>query len=429
MSKPPDVFDAVVVGAGPAGIAAAVTLGEAGKSVALIDDNVNPGGQIWRNRGVRTAPRAAQWWIERLGKLNSVHSLRQSRIVANLAPGNLLVDCPNGTRLIVHRHLVLATGARERFILFPGWTMPGVLGAGALQALIKSGMPVAGKRIVVAGSGPLLLAVADLARSKGASVPLIIEQAPTSSVFRFGLSLVKEPAKLAQAIGLRAGNWRTRYSTGSIPLRVEGHANDLKLTYANAGIEREIECDLLACGFNLIPNLELARALECEIGPAGFVAVDRDRRTSVKNVFAAGEITGIGGVEKALVEGELAGRVIAGQDTSALQSKLRKALRFAARLEAAFAIREACHAITTPETIVCRCEDVTLGQVKRCRSARDAKLQTRCGMGPCQARVCGPTLERIFGPESGVSRPPLMSVPVARFSLETLQAPKSVNRN
>src|SRR5690349_20771501 len=128
MHERADTFDAVVVGAGPAGIAAAVTLGEAGRSVALIDDNPNAGGQIWRNRGARSVPRPAADWINRLQACERIKHLKQTHIAAYLAKGNLLVECARGARLLVYRSLVMATGARERFIPFPGWTLPGVFG-------------------------------------------------------------------------------------------------------------------------------------------------------------------------------------------------------------------------------------------------------------------------------------------------------------
>lgn len=422
MSEARDRFDVVIVGAGPAGIAAAVTLGEANRSVALVDEGAFAGGQIWRNRGGHTVAPEARRWLDRLAKCPTVTRIAQSRIAALLSPGTMLIENPSGARLLEYASLLIATGARERFIPFPGWTLPNVFGAGAIQALIKSGMPVKGKSVVVAGTGPLLLAVADLLRAKGAIVPAVIEQASASSVFRFGASLLREPAKLVQAIQLRGRAWRTRYLTSSHPLRVDPLGDRLRLTYSTRGTSRSIDCDLIGCGFNLIPNVELARSVGCEVNAAGEVVVGCNRQTTVPHIYAAGEVTGIGGVEKALIEGEVAARAIAGLETQSLQARLDRALRFARRLDTAFAIRADCHAITTPQTIICRCEDVPLEKVSRCLNARDAKLQTRCGMGPCQGRVCGPTVEHLFGVDPQRSRPPLIAASVG--TLASLGQPK-----
>lgn len=416
MSSGQNSFDAVIIGAGPAGIAAAVTIGEAGGSVALVDDNPHAGGQIWRNRGTDTAPPAARDWLRRLASCERIQRLQQTHVVACVAEGKLLVENPKGTQHLVYRSLVLATGARERFIPFPGWTLPGVFGAGALQALIKSGMEVGGKTVVVAGTGPLLLAVADLLRAKGAHIPLILEQASSASIYRFGFSLWRDPAKLVQAAGLKARNLRTRYATGCYPLRVAANGEYLLLTYFDKGRERQLQCDLIGCGFDLLPNTELPRAMGCDLNADGFVSVNEHRQTSQSGVYAVGEITGIGGVEKALVEGQIAGRSVMGRPRDGLGASLARAQRFAEWLKTAFAIRDEVYSITTPESIVCRCEDVTLDQILRCHDPRDAKLQTRCGMGPCQGRVCGPTLERRFGVAASRSRPPIVTSSVGALA-------------
>src|SRR3954471_21408617 len=169
-------YDVVVVGAGPAGLAAARRASACGKRVAIVDDNPAPGGQIWRG-GKVAIPNA---------KL-----ICGARVVAAPAPGRLTLE---GHDDLEYSTLVVATGARELFLPFPGWTLPHVAGAGGLQALVKSGMPIAGKRVVVAGSGPLLLAVADYLRKRGAVIPLVAEQA--ESVTRFGLTLARHPRKL-----------------------------------------------------------------------------------------------------------------------------------------------------------------------------------------------------------------------------------------
>jgi NADPH-dependent 2,4-dienoyl-CoA reductase/sulfur reductase-like enzyme len=300
------------------------------------------------------------------------------------------------------------------FLPFPGWTLPGVVGAGGIQALVKQGLVVGGKRIVVAGSGPLLLAVADLLRGSGAEVPVIIEQAPAGRINAFGFSLLKTPGKLLAGIGLRARLLGTRYATGCYPTAVTQQDDRLRVEYKDGRQVQTVDCDFLACGFGLIPNNEIARLIGCDVTKEGFVAVDSSLRTSVKDVYAIGELTGIGGVDKAILEGQMAGLAIAG-DTPAgarLAGQHAAAIDFTHRLAAAFALRDEVRKLARRDTLVCRCEDVPLWAVAESTSARDAKLQTRCGMGPCQGRICGPIMERVLSAEPPGVRPPVLACEV-----------------
>src|SRR5215472_17746183 len=197
-------FDVVVIGGGPAGLAAAVRAVECGVSVAIVDDNRALGGQIWREDSERTHTKEAEDWRRRAARAG-VTALFGTRVFQTPEPGVLFAESADGFCQLGYKTLVLATGARERFLPFPGWTLPNVMGAGGLQALVKSGLPIAGKRVVVAGSGPLLLAVAAYLRKHGASVALVAEQADGAAVTRFGLQLAMRPGKLLQAIQLRAG--------------------------------------------------------------------------------------------------------------------------------------------------------------------------------------------------------------------------------
>lgn len=413
-------FDVVIVGAGPGGIAAAVTLAEAGRHVGLIDDAAFAGGQIWRNRGSRTSmDRNARRWLARLDAVSDrITWLRQSRVIARPSTRALLVDTPAGPRHVEWRSLILAVGARELFLPFPGWTLPGVVGAGGIQAFVKQGLSVAGKRIVVAGTGPLLLAVADLLRREGAHVPLILEQSPAAQLFRFALSLARTPAKLLEGAALRARLARSTYATGSYPVGVSDLGASLSVIYRRGAATSTVECDYLACGFHLIPNNELPRLLGCGLTSSGFVTVDDRRRSSVPGVYAVGEVTGIGGVEKAVVEGRIAALDILGDDNGAASAgrALAAQLAFARRLDATFALRPELLRLAQPETILCRCEDVTLSAVQGCTSGRDAKLQTRCGMGVCQGRVCGPAMQRLLGTEPPRVRPPLFATTLGTLS-------------
>jgi len=175
---------------------------------------------------------------------------------------------------------------------------------------------------------------------------------------------------------------------------------------------RELSCDVLACGFGLVANLEVARAVGCRVC-RGTVAVDEFGRTSAPAVWAAGECTGVGGVDKSLVEGRIAGLSVAGRHDLAarLLPAARSWRRFAAGLERTFKLDRRLAGLASPDTIVCRCEDVAAGRLACHRSWREAKLMTRIGMGPCQGRVCGPAAEALFGWEAGDGRPPIAPVP------------------
>jgi D-hydroxyproline dehydrogenase subunit alpha len=376
----PDRYDVLVIGAGPAGLAAARRASECGVRVAMVDDNPAPGGQIWRGTSPAVAP--------------AVKLLCGARVVAVPAPNRLTFETFDSAFDLDYGALVVATGARERFLPFPGWTLPHVAGAGGLQALVKSGMPIAGKRVVVAGSGPLLFAVADYLRRHGADIPFIAEQADAAAVRRFGLTLLGHPGKLAQALRLRA---RFRYLTGAYPIAAEPGA----VTLRRDGRTWTERCDYLACGFGLVPNTELLSLLG-----------------NAPNVYPAGEVTGIGGLDLSIVEGEIAGLRAAGQDraAAALTPRLVRHRRFAAALDRAFALRPELAQLAAPETIVCRCEDATLGAIRRCSSWREAKLHTRCGMGACQGRVCGPAIEHLTGWQPDSVRPPLFPARIRTLS-------------
>jgi D-hydroxyproline dehydrogenase subunit alpha len=391
-------FDVAVLGAGPAGLAAARVAVRAthrtGARVVLIDDNPAPGGQIWRGAARIPVP-------------PDVAFLGQARVFDIHAGFTLHTE----THGAIHAgRLILATGARELFLPFPGWTEPGVMGAGALQVLAKSGLPVAGKRVAVAGSGPLLVAVAASLRQRGARVLALVEQAPRAALLRF---LLRYPAKLPQALSLGVNLLGVPFYSGTWPVRFAGG----QVTLSNG---RAFAVDFLACGFGLVPNTEAAQLLGCRLDD-GFVAVDSRQQTSVEGVYCAGEPTGIGGVDKAIEEGERAGAAATNQPIPPLRSRA-----FVRDLAETFRLHPALHGLAAKETIVCRCEDVPLAALQPFREWREAKLQTRCGMGPCQGRICGPITAQLFGWSPGSVRPPLVPVPAGCLArVQTPPAPES----
>lgn len=403
-----------VIGGGPAGIAAAVRAAEAGADALLIDEAHAPGGQIWRQSGASAdLPRRARWWLTRLSE-SGVRRLRATA-VAPCGPGRLLLDGGNGGVELRYDALVVATGARELFLPFPGWTLPGVIGAGAAEALARGGASFEGARAIVAGSGPLLLASAAALADSGARLRVIAEQAPAARVRDFAWRLALfYPGKLAAAVGYRARVFPTHYRPGTWVAAARGSSKVQEVDLTDGRRTWTEPCDLLCSGFGLVANLELPRLLGCRIENGG-VAVDEDQRTSVPGVFGAGEVTGIGGVDLALAEGQVAGAAAAGRtgNLRAARADRSRHRRFASRIERAFALRPELRQLGQPDTFVCRCEDVPLRALDPAWSAREAKLYTRAGMGPCQGRVCGPALRFLFGWEADAVRPPVSPVPLS----------------
>jgi NADPH-dependent 2,4-dienoyl-CoA reductase/sulfur reductase-like enzyme len=413
--------DVLVVGAGPAGIAAACRAAECGRSVLLADENPACGGQIWRADRSSAATPAAAEWLARLAASGVEILPGAAAFEADADAGVLRFEHQFETVEVHCRRLVLATGARELFLPFPGWTLPGVIGAGGLQALVKGGFPVAGRRVVVAGSGPLLLAAAGLLGLHGAKMLGVYEQTSFANLARFSLQLWTFPKKLLEAIRLAMAARGVHLRSGWWVASAGGAKAGLKWVKLTDGWRQtKVECDLLACGYGLRPNTELAQFIGCRIS-AGAVAVDEFQNTSVDGVLAAGEVTGIGGAELSLEEGSVAGYAAADEPDRARAHFAARARYqgFAAALERAFTLRQELKSAVTAETIVCRCEDVTAGRLDEFKSWKEAKLGSRCGMGACQGRTCGPAAEFLYGWGAGSVRPPVAPVRVGTLAGES----------
>jgi len=404
--------DVAIVGAGPAGIAAAVHAAGAGRSVVILDAGPRPGGQVWRHRDRAALPAVARGWLERLDRSGA--SVFMGAAVVDAGPGPRLGAEREGRAITVHAGaVVLATGAQEKFLPFPGWTLPGVVGVGGAQALLKAGMDVAGRRVAVAGTGPLLLPVAAALRHAGADLRMVAEQAPVGRVLDFAASLWRTPGRLAQAAAYRAAFAGVRYRWGTWVTRVDAAEGELHVTYTDGRSRWAEPVDLLCTAAGLAPSTELARLLGCAVTD-GAVVVSAAQETSVSGVYAAGEPTGNTGAEAAVVEGTIAGLAAAGRsgEASRHSSERERHRRFAERAARAFRLREELRERVEPDTIVCRCEDVPCSVLRAGWGAREAKLATRAGMGSCQGRVCGPAMQYLFGAAADTVRVPVTPTPL-----------------
>ncbi len=447
------VYDVAIIGGGPAGIAAAVVCAEAGLSIALLDSAMATGGAYAKRAAKESGPRAAA-----SGTLGQIAALEQrlngQRItllmqttVWAIEPGRA-TDWRLRTRgaerdpvvgSLRARRVIIATGAHDRHLPVPGWTLPGVMSAGAAQSLIKSAGVLPGRRAVVAGTGPFLLAVAATLIEAGAEVAAVVE---ASDPRRSAAALVRQPGardKLAQGAGYAAllARHRVPYLLRHRVIAVGGSTKVESVSIARVdrdwrtvpGTARTITCDVVATGYGFTAALDLPVQLGCATDRSSDcglrVVVDDDGATSVNGVYAAGESTGVGGAELALAEGAIAGaavvatfgRTVAPKLIADAKSRRRRAAGFADVVNASTVPGAGWVDALTEETTVCRCEEVSAGDLRAALrlgadDARTAKLLSRVGMGMCQGRMCGFAADLICGGQAagGTLRP--VAVPV-----------------
>lgn len=445
-------WDLVVIGGGPAGVAGALTAALHGLRVALVDSGARLGGQYFRHRAA--PPHSATQGIGRF--LRQVRALEERAdvltghqvwSVSRQADGYLTVHGVtrgDGGRerpvAIRCRRLLIATGAHDRVLPFPGWDLPGVLTAGGAQALLKGHGVVAGSRVVVAGTGPFLLPVAVGLADAGARVAGVYEAGG-------GLGLARHPLRaLGQAgeaagYGLGLARHRVPYRTRRAVIAAHGEHELEAVTVARLDQDwrvlgtRRVACDTLATGYGFVPQIELGVQLGCEtrhdVDGSPVLAVDHGQRTSVPGVWAAGEPTGVGGRHLAELEGRLAGLSIADAATAgdgalvraaagrvggavlgALLRRRRSSRAFAAALLEAYPVRSGWQGWLRDDTPVCRCEEVPLARVREAQAlgatdARSIKLLSRAGMGWCQGRICGYPVACLAGEPPAPPRRPV----------------------
>lgn len=463
MIATPVESDLVVIGAGPAGASAALAAADSGLSVHLIDEAAQAGGQVWRApvdgvaagrspdaragadlRARVTASRVITLTSQRVWSVLPEDDGQGFRVDSVGADGPVSVSAPR---------LIAATGAYERIVPFPGWTLPGVIGLAGATILLKSHGVVPGERVVVAGAGPLLIAVTAGLLEAGIR-PLALVDLDGRRDW-----LARAPA-LASRPGLasRGARWWARILAAGVPVfhrhavreasgidrleRVTVMPVDATGAFTS-GKERSFAADALIVGHGLTPGAEIPRLLQADTRydalRGGVVpVVDPFGRTSVPGLFAIGDGAGVRGVDIAVAAGTLCGQAVAREAgridqpafdalTSPVLKKIAGLRRFSDAAAKSMALRRGQVASVPALTTVCRCEDVTRADIDAAaeHGAQDVnqmKHFTRCGMGPCQGRMCGEIAAALLALKRGVNReavgsftarPPLRPVPLS----------------
>lgn len=440
----------VVVGGGPAGLSAATQAAQLGMAVTVVDEYEKLGGQYFRGRQDSDADGSPRHFTH---KTQGVETLVNRVVVDTPANGRLSVWSEGqGVTTLSYDALILATGAYDRTVALPGWTLPGVLTAGAASTLAKTYGVAPGRRVLVAGSGPFLLPVADDLTATGCQVQVVEATSLATSIG--GLPIIARDVEITrQTLGylMRLTRRRVRRRYGRMVTRIHGRDKVEGVTIHRVdeewhpipGSETTLEVDAVCLGFGFVPQLELAQALMCKIGywektSDFFVKTDALQRTSQTNVYAAGEVTGIGGVRVAIAEGQLAG-LTAALDTGLLPRttydlqaeqlarRLARVRRLGDWIRSAYRPRTGLWSLAGPDTILCRCEDVSMESAEAAlrnnpQTPYAVKTATRAGMGLCQGRICSPYLIEWLRAKHGYQvpdeerpwriRPPIRPVPL-----------------
>jgi thioredoxin reductase len=466
--------DVLVVGGGPAGLVAAAIAAEAGLDVVLIDERLKLGGQYYKQPGagftidsdhLDMQYRDGRALIERFRNSGAM-LLAGVRVWGAFARDHLVAAGPDSRWLLRPRQLVLATGAYERGVPFPGWTLPGVMTTGAAQTLLRSHQVSPGDRVVVSGNGPLNLQVAAELSRAGVTVVTVAELGRpfhlthARAAVRMGLAaprLIRDGLTYLRILSRH----RVPLFSSTAVIRCDGEAVVRTATLARidrcgkpvAGTERIVEVDAVCLGYGFLPSNELARSLGCAhrvdpLSDALEVVRDAAGRTSIPGVWVIGDGGAPLGAKVALAAGALCGaalvRELGGEVGDAVKAEARRAtrrharqLRFQRALADAYEAPLLGHRLADPETVVCRCENVTLGDLHGeladgVGAAGSLKRVTRAGMGKCQGRYCGPVLTRLASEATGdavdafsgfLSQAPITPTPVGAIAAPDRTSP------
>ncbi|MVA63823.1 opine oxidase subunit OoxA [Agrobacterium vitis] len=460
-----DSYDLLVIGAGPAGMAAAVEASAAGASVAVLDENPRPGGQIYReitrNSPDRKTYLGPDYWkgkplAEAFGLSNidyapraTVWSLESRDQTAGQTRNVVGMTIAGSARMIEASAIILATGAQERPMPVPGWTLPGVMTAGAAQIALKAAGAMPSGPVVMAGCGPLLYLLASQLVDAGVSDLTVLDTA--QSPFRVGV--LRHMPEFLLSLYLLKGisvllkvKRHARVVSGVRSIAITGREHAEGVRYITNGTEQSVPASSVLLHQGVIPSNSLTNAAGCELkwndDQRAFEPVaDREGRTSMTGIYVAGDGAGIAGAQAAEVSGRIAALTALsdfglGSTTAAptpiksLHNEARRFLRGRAFVDALYTPRSSFLAPADPETIVCRCEEITVRKLREAIALgppgpNQLKTFVRCGMGQCQGRLCAATVTEIMAEERKVSpgdvgtyrlRSPVKPVRLAEFA-------------
>ncbi|MGI9413916.1 MAG: FAD-dependent oxidoreductase [Hyphomicrobiales bacterium] len=452
--------DVLVVGGGAGGLTAAACAAEAGARVVLVDERPVPGGQYFKQPlAIPDLPRHILNDRQFLGGHALIERARHAgvqflkgEVWAAFDPLEIHIHGARGSRIARPGQLIVATGAYERGLPVPGWTLPGVMTTGAAQTLLRSYRVLAGQRVLVAGNGPLNLQVAAELVEAGAAVMGVAELAARPSV-RSPVALWRMAAN-APDLALRGFGYLRRLKRARVPVyyghvlaRVDEANGALRAAIRSrngdeVGLAPSFEVDTVLMGYGFLPSNEILRLMGCaheyDAARGSLVTVrDTSCRTTVEGVYGVGDCCGLGGARAAEAEGVLAGLSAAEEAGQLLspalvrqrrkaQGSLQRQRRFQSGLWSVFDADRPGLALATARTVVCRCEEVTLGQIDALidggtQSMAEIKRCTRLGMGRCQGRYCVPLLAELLHARFGhgldeyalfAPRPPVKPVPL-----------------
>jgi D-hydroxyproline dehydrogenase subunit alpha len=441
--------DVAVVGGGPAGLAASARLAAAGADVVLLEEAAELGGQYYKRRLGEVRARYGDYRPAGSRLIAATRGAGVRCLTGHLVWGVdgrtlLALDVQSGTtRAVRAGACIVATGAYERAIPFPGWQLPGVVTPGHALHLATCDRVALGQRVVVAGTGPFLLAAAAAVLRAGGGVRAIVELNAPYRPGRAALEAARFPSRLRELAGyaatLAAGRVAVLQRHRVVAAVGRDHVEAVQLARTGTGGDlRRIEVDGLAVGYGFRPGSELVRLLgvTCERDGLGeeFPVLDPWGRTSVPGVYVAGEAARIAGMRAALASGELAAAAVAtdlglvGPEPRGAFRRLATELRFAALTARLYPVGAADYLAMPDETMVCRCEGVTAGTIRVAAAAgrsevSGVKAVTRAGMGPCQARQCGLALAVLTAAATGTApsaiaaRMPIKPVPVSSLTM------------
>ncbi|WP_433736081.1 FAD-dependent oxidoreductase [Pseudomonas putida] len=420
----------VIIGAGPAGIRAAQTLVAQGVRPVLLDEAARGGGQIYRRQPTHFKRSPVKLYGFEARKAKALHqTIDTLREQLDYRPDTLVWNAEEGALDTLHdgraarlefSRVIVATGATDRILPMPGWTLPGVYSLGAAQIALKFQGCAIGERVVFAGTGPLLYLVAYQYAKAGAKVVAVLDSSPFSAQARALPGLLSQPATLAKGIYYRG--WLTAHGIpvhqGASLKRVEGEQRAQALIWSDAKGEHRLDCDAVAFAHGLRSETQLADLLGCEfawnpLNRAWLPQRDRTGRSSVEEVYLAGDGAGIMGADAAEMAGERAalallediGYLIPHQRSDQLEQALEHIGDFRQGLERAFAFPEKWAAAIADEVMICRCEEVRAGDIRQVVreghwEINRVKAHCRVGMGRCQGRMCGAAAAEIIACQS-----------------------------